>query len=79
MEQIRIRQPKIAAAQSFIQTLGTFLAVLFMFIVANFSYIKNYLYIYKTAKSIGNTTSILKQVNFIYQRKNILKAMNLRI
>jgi len=31
MEQIQIRQPKMPAAQSFIQILGTFLATLFIF------------------------------------------------
>ena len=40
MEQIQIRQPKMPAAQSFIQILGTFLAPLFIFIASLFSYIK---------------------------------------
>jgi len=40
MEQIQIRQPKMPAAQSFIQILGTFLAQLFIFIASLFSYIK---------------------------------------
>jgi len=40
MDQIQIRQPKIPAAQSFIQILGTFLALLFIFIASLFSYIK---------------------------------------
>ncbi|MBW3044311.1 hypothetical protein CU304_06830 [Prochlorococcus marinus str. MU1415] len=40
MEQIRIRQPKITAAQSFIQILKTFLAILFNLIAEHFSYIK---------------------------------------
>ena len=40
MEQIRIRQPKMPAAQSFIQILGTLLATLFIFIGAFFSYKK---------------------------------------
>ena len=40
MEQIQIRQPKMPAAQSFIQILGTFLAVLFIFIAAYFSCLK---------------------------------------
>ena len=38
MEQIQIRQPKMPAAQSFIQILGTFLAPLFIFIASLFSY-----------------------------------------
>ena len=40
MEQIQIRQPKMPAAQSFIQFLGTFLAILINFITPNSSYIK---------------------------------------
>ena len=40
MEQIQIRQPKMPAAQSFIQILGTFLAQLFIFTASLFSYIK---------------------------------------
>ena len=40
MEQIQIRQPKMPAAQSFIQILGTFLAPLFIFIALHFSYVK---------------------------------------
>ena len=40
MEQIQIRQPKMPAAQSFIQILGTFLATLFNFIATHFSYVR---------------------------------------
>ena len=40
MEQIQIRQPKMPAAQSFIQILGTFLALLFIFIASHFSHVK---------------------------------------
>ena len=40
MEQIQIRQPKMPAAQSFIQILETFLASLFIFMAAYFSYKK---------------------------------------
>ena len=40
MEQIQIRQPKMPAAQSFIQILGTFLAILIKFITPNYSHIK---------------------------------------
>jgi len=40
MEQIQIRQPKMPAAQSFIQILGTFLAPLFIFIASLFCYVK---------------------------------------
>jgi len=45
MEQIQIRQPKMLAAQSFIQILGTFLAKLFIFYSRAFSFIKNSLLI----------------------------------
>jgi len=45
MEQIQIRQPKMPAAQSFIQILGTFLATLFIFIAALFSFTKSSLFI----------------------------------
>jgi len=45
MEQIQIRQPKMPAAQSFIQILGTFLATLFIFYSRAFSFIKNRLFI----------------------------------
>ena len=40
MEQIQIRQPKMPAAQSFIQILGTFLATLFIFYSRSFSFKK---------------------------------------
>jgi len=40
MEQIQIRQPKMPAAQSFIQILRTFLAPLFIFIASLFFNIK---------------------------------------
>ena len=55
MEQIQIRQPKMPAAQSFIQILWTFLATLFIFYSRAFLFIKNSLFIYRTAKSIGVT------------------------
>jgi len=45
MEQIQIRQPKMKAAQSFIQILGTFLATLFISYNRAFSLIKNSLFI----------------------------------
>ena len=40
MEQIQIRQPKMPAAQSFIQNLGTFLAKFIIFTAIYFSYKK---------------------------------------
>jgi len=45
MEQIQIRQPKMPAAQSFIQILGTFLAKSFISYSRAFSFIKNSLFI----------------------------------
>jgi len=45
MEQIQIRQPKMLAAQSFIQILGTYLATLFIFYSGAFSFIKNSFFI----------------------------------
>jgi len=45
MEQIQIRQPKMPAAQSFIQILRTFLATLFIFYSRAFLFIKNSLFI----------------------------------
>ena len=71
MEQIQIRQPKMPVAQSFIQILGTFLATLFIFMAAHFSYKKNNLFNKKTAKTIGITRLILKKSNLIYQKKDI--------
>jgi len=71
MEQIQIRQPKMPAAQSFIQILGTFLAPLFIFIASFFSHYKISPFIYKTAKAIGITGFILEKYNFIFQKRNV--------
>ena len=71
MEQIQIRQPKMPAAQSFIQILGTILAPLFIFIASYFSYVKISPSNYKTAKTIGSTLFILEISNLIYQRENV--------
>ena len=71
MEQIQIRQPKMPAAQSFIQILGTFLAPLFIFIASLFSYIKLSPLTIKQLKTIGNTWFILEKSNLIYQRENV--------
>ena len=79
MEQIQIRQPKMPAAQSFIQILGTFLAKLLIFIAGHFYYVKNSLFNYKTFKTIGITRLILKKSNFIYQKEQFQKVMKLRI
>ena len=79
MEQIQIRQPKMLAAQSFIQILGTFLAKIYIFMAAYFSYIENSLFNKKTAKSIGNTVFSIKKYNLIYQRKKYQMVIKLRI
>ena len=79
MEQIQIRQPKMPAAQSFIQILGTFLAKIFIFIAAYFSYMKNNIFNKKTAKSLGNTRFSIKKSNSIYQREKCQRVIKLRI
>ena len=79
MEQIRIRQPKMTAAQSFIQILGIFLAILFLFIPSHFSHIENNKCILKTAKTIGNTGLRLEKSLNIYQKGKSLKVNKLRI
>ena len=79
MEQIQIRQPKMPAAQSFIQILETFLAKLFIFIAVYFSYIKNRLFNKKTAKTIGSTRFNLTKGSFIYQIEKCQSIMKIRI
>ena len=79
MEQIQIRQPKMPAAQSFIQILGTFLAKLFIFIAVYFSFIVNSLFNKKTAKAIGNTRFNIIKSNLIYQREKCQRVIKLRI
>ena len=79
MEQIQIRQPKMPAAQSFIQILGTFLAKKFIFLAAYLSYIENSLFNQKTGKAIGNTGFSIKKSNLISQRKKYQRLIKLRI
>jgi len=50
------------AAQSFIQILGTFLATLFISYSRAFSFIKNRLFIQRSAKSIGGTGFSIKNL-----------------
>ena len=79
MEQIQIRQPKMPAAQSFIQILGTFLAPLFIFIASLFSYIKLAPLTKKRPKplvvldlSLKNPTSFIrKEMSKINKVKNL--------
>ena len=71
MEQIQIRQPKMPAAQSFIQILRTFVAILSIFIAAYFSYIKNSHFNKKIAKPIGNTRLVRKNLTQFIPEKNV--------
>ena len=79
MEQIQIRQPKMPAAQSFIQIWWTFLAILIIFIALYSSFARNNLLNLKTAKTIGVTSFNLKKSNFIYQKVKCRSVMKLRI
>ena len=79
MEQIQIRQPKMPAAQSFIQILGTFLAKLLIFCSHAFSFIKNSLFILKTGKSIGATGFSFKKSNYICNGEKCQRGGDLRI
>ena len=79
MEQTQIRQPKMLAAQSFIQILRTFLAILIKFPDTHFSYLKNNLHIYKIVKLISITCFWLKESNLTCQKKKRIKAIKLRI
>ena len=79
MEQIQIRQPKMPAAQSFIQILGTFLATLFNFIATHFSYVRKNIFYWRTAKSIGSTEFRLKNLTTFSKGKNCQRGMDLRI
>ena len=79
MEQIQIRQPKMPAAQSFIQILGTFLAKFFMLEAVFLSYIKNSLFNKKTSKAIGNTRFSIKKSNLICQKEKSQRVIKLRI
>ena len=79
MEQIQIRQPTMPAAQSFIHTLGTFLATLFIFCSRTFSFIKNSLFIKRTAKSIGSTGFSIKNLTTFSKAEKCQMGVNLRI
>ena len=79
MEQIQIRQPKMPAAQSFIQILGTFLATLFISYNRAFSFIKSNLFILRTAKSIGSTRFSIKNLTTFIKGGKCQRGVNLRI
>ena len=79
MEQIEIRQPKMPAAQSFIQILGTFLAILFITYSRAFSFIKNRLFIQRSAKSVGGTGFSIKILTTFSKGGKCQSGVNLRI
>ena len=79
MEQIQIGQPKMPAAQSFIQILETFLATLFISYNRTFSFIKKSLFILRTAKSIGGTGFSIKNLTTFSKGGKCQRGMNLRI
>ena len=79
MEQIQIRQPKMPAAQSFIQILRTFVAILSILIAAYFSYIKNSIFNKKTAKTIDNTGFSIKNLTTFSKVEKCQRELNLRI
>ena len=67
------------AAQSFIQILGTFLAILFIFYSRAFSFIKNSLFIERTAKSIGSTGFSIKNLTTFSKGGKCRREVNFRI
>jgi len=71
MEQIQIRQPKMPAAQSFIQILGTFLAKLFIFIVVYFSNIKTVSLFRKQLKPLVTLDLAFKNLTSFIKRSNV--------
>ena len=71
MEQIQIRQPKMPAAQSFIQILGTFLAPLFIFKASLFYDIKLASLTIKQPNQLVPLDLSFKIFNLIYQRENV--------
>ena len=79
MEQIQIRQPKMLVAQSFIQILGTFLAILFIFIAALFHLQKIASSFRKQLKALVSLDLALKNLITFIKGKKCLRWMNLRI
>ena len=79
MEQIQIRQPKMPAAQSFIQILGTFLATIFISYSRAFSFIKNSFFILRTVKSTGSTGFNVKNLTTFSKGGKCQRGVNLRI
>ena len=79
MEQIQIRQPKMPAAQSFIQILGTFLAKLFILKASHFSYKKLDSLTRKQLKALVALDFILKKIPRFSKEKKCQRGINLRI
>ena len=73
MEQIQIRQPKMPAAQSFIQILETFLATLFIFIATYFSYKKLAALNTKQLKPLVSLYLFLKNLTSLFKEKMLKK------
>ena len=71
MEQIQIRQPKMPAAQSFIQISGTFLAPLFIFIASLFCYVKFAPLTIKQLKPLLAQGFFLKILTKFIKEKNV--------
>ena len=79
MEQIQIRQPKMPAAQSFIQILATFLATLFIFIAALF-YLQKIVSSYREQlKALVALDLALKNLTTFIKGEKCQRGMNLRI
>ena len=70
MEQIQIRQPKMPAAQSFIQIFGTFLATLFIFMDSHFFLKKLASLTKKQLKPLAALDLSLKNLNLFLKEKN---------
>ena len=79
MEQIQIGQPKMPAAQSFIQILETFLATLFHFIATHFSYIKKTYLTKEQLKALVSLDLALKNLPTFSKGGECQSGMNLRI
>ena len=71
MEQIRIRQPKMPAAQSFIQILATFLARLFIFIATLFHLLKIASSLQEQLKALVALDLVLKILLHLAKGKNV--------
>ena len=74
MEQIQIRQPKMPAAQSFIQILEINLATLFIFKAAYFSSVKIASLIRKQLEPLVTLVLTLKKVTSFSKGRNVQGA-----